>query len=506
MAGMDTIDKVNFAFNAYDFESTESLFYDEVTLLFRACARGLKKSCPTQAVFASVTNSDAESYATLFYQNLEKDQSSEKINFLEFRVFCCTHPVISSWLKMVSSIPSGSNSRSNQVSLGMDDLDVVLYKSWPRYSVFEAGQLHAVKLFRVVNPLDLATKITEADLPQANEPSAVNAGLSVNDANSELSSQMTPYREMTAEEEEELERIRAEEAEARKKAALPPPPPLTWFKAADKARPEDLPPLRKDAPQDTLSPLWMHGFGSSSAPRMKRTGFYTHNGSVLYPASNHVITMKKDEEGVWSQQVLSEHKFPITCMDMDGTATLLATGDRVMGFDDFGEPTQPNFFAVVNIWNLKTGAVKGTITAPASAAGVRYLDFSADGKLLLVLMEDNFNTLNIYNVDSLTLVFTKKLFDPVGGTSSVAEKILDVKFSGTDSIFATAGTFGMTFYVDEGASFMNPQGLRCYEKRAALYQKIGQDASSTVTTSLCRFEYPDEIVAGTAVRTYLTYP
>jgi hypothetical protein len=496
-SGMDTVDKVNFAFNAYDFESTETLFFDEVTLLFRACARGLKKSCPSQAVFSQVTNAEAESYASLFFQNLQRDPSSEKINFLEFRSFCCTHPVISSWLKMVSAIPTST--KNGQASVGLDDLDVILYRSWPQYSVFDS-ELHSIKFGRVYNLMDLATRVTESDLPSPpsdGQPAASNA----NDVVSEApSSEFTPFKEITAEEEEEQERAKAAVAEAIRIASLPPPPPLTWFKAADKGRPEELPPLRKDAAQDTLSALWIHGFGSSSAPRMRRAGCYDANGSIVYPASNHVISLKKDEEGVWSQKHLSEHKMPITCMDIDTSGTLLATGDRVTGVDDFGQPVlNTTLSSIVNIWNLKNGSIRGTITLPSSASGVRYVDFSADSKYLLVLLEDSSNTICIYDLETLNLVFTNKLFDPLAAGATVAERILDIKFCATNSIFATAGTFGVTFFVDEGASFMNPQGLKCYEKRTALYQKTGSDASSVVATALTRFEFPDELVSGTAV-------
>lgn len=81
--------------------------------------------------------------------------------------------------------------------------------------------------------------------------------------------------EITAEEDEEARTARA----AAWAAAHPPepaaPPVLPWFTVADLALPEEPPPVRSDAPEDTLEPLWVHGYGSAAAPRMRRNTFYT---------------------------------------------------------------------------------------------------------------------------------------------------------------------------------------------------------------------------------------
>lgn len=77
--------------------------------------------------------------------------------------------------------------------------------------------------------------------------------------------------------------------------------------------------------------------------------------------------------------------------------------------------------------------------------------------------------------------------------------IIDCRFAGTDSVFVTAGTDGVNFYVDEGSSFLGSKAMRCYEKREGYYQGRGSEAEGVVATSLCRFERKEECIVGTAL-------
>ncbi len=519
---MDTVDKMNFAFNAYDFDSTGTLYFDEVTLLFRACSQGLAKVFPTQTVFTSTTNAEAESYATLFFKSVDREiTAGNKILSSEFNNYCSTHPVISSWLKMVGVLALAVPMRS-EVS-GLDDIDVLSYRSWPNQIPLTAP---VCRFKRIVRPLELASTVTESDFapPPPPEPVVEVVGMtpiaaatsSTNNYNNNNNSQSSQHQsqsqsqsqqvdEITAEEDEILELAR-KEAEMRANSAPPPrPSPLTWFPAANRMIPEDAPTGRKDPSQDTLTPVWVHGFGSSSAPRMRRNCVYSSTGAILYPASNHVVALKKDEEGVWSQKILSEHVFPLTCLDIDSTGTKLATADRIVGYDSFGKPlSEMTSVARINIWDLQSGSVSGNIAVSPSAVGVRLLDFSANGKYLLALLEDAVNTVTIYDTTTCVSVFTRQLFEPskFNQKNMEAEKILDIKFSGTNSIFATAGTNGVTFYVEEGTSFMGTKGFKSYDKRKGLYQTIGKAAESTVASALARFEFPDETISGTTVNIY----
>jgi hypothetical protein len=156
---MDTIDKINFIFNAYDFEHSQSLLFDEVTLLFRSCLKGnvnvpffdhklsdsphygdeivysnltnrmrlirgllclgLSKVCNKQALITSTTNVDAENYANFLFNSVNpnlnttwkpnEDRRGLKITNSHFLSFCLSHPIVSSWLNMLARIPPHSS-------------------------------------------------------------------------------------------------------------------------------------------------------------------------------------------------------------------------------------------------------------------------------------------------------------------------------------------------------------------------------------------------------------
>lgn len=65
--GMDTVDKLFFVFNAYDFNSSGSLCYDELSLLLRSAVKGLQKVCPDVPVFNLATSVEVEAYADLIF-------------------------------------------------------------------------------------------------------------------------------------------------------------------------------------------------------------------------------------------------------------------------------------------------------------------------------------------------------------------------------------------------------------------------------------------------------
>ena len=138
------------------------------------------------------------------------------------------------------------------------------------------------------------------------------------------------------------------------------------------------------------------------------------------------------------------------------------------------------------------------------AAGVRYLDFSTDGKFLLALLEDQENTVCMYSTSTFDVVALMPLNLPTETIQAdfEPEKILDIRFAQTGSIFATAGSKGVTFYVEEGPSILGTGGLRVFERRTALYQKIGKEAEGAVFTVLSKFEMPDEMIAGSQVRVH----
>lgn len=83
---MDTVDKLYFVFNAYDFNSSNSLCYDELSLLLRSSVKGLQKACPDYEVFNSTTGIEVDAYAELIFaakgQNLTDKTKKERVFIL----------------------------------------------------------------------------------------------------------------------------------------------------------------------------------------------------------------------------------------------------------------------------------------------------------------------------------------------------------------------------------------------------------------------------------------
>ena len=62
LSAMDTVEKILFLFNLYDFDSTDSLSIDDITLMMVTAVRGLKKIFPESGAFC-VKESTIEFYA-----------------------------------------------------------------------------------------------------------------------------------------------------------------------------------------------------------------------------------------------------------------------------------------------------------------------------------------------------------------------------------------------------------------------------------------------------------
>jgi hypothetical protein len=96
---MDTIDKIHFAFCAYDFDNAGSLSFDEATLLLRSVVQGLGKVSPSNVIFTSPTPAEVERFTGLVFQYANKEggsKSQSRVNTAEFRSYCSAHPVTSS--------------------------------------------------------------------------------------------------------------------------------------------------------------------------------------------------------------------------------------------------------------------------------------------------------------------------------------------------------------------------------------------------------------------------
>jgi Ca2+-binding EF-hand superfamily protein len=151
LSGMDTVDKIYFVFNAYDFDGKGSLSYNELALLLQSAVSGLVKAFPTQRVFTSISNADAESYAKLVFGD---KPASGRLSIADFRSYFSTHPVISSFFKYFASITPLQLIDDTRVTTGYDAADLPIYLSVDTYTPIIARAKRPAKMAVSVSPLD----------------------------------------------------------------------------------------------------------------------------------------------------------------------------------------------------------------------------------------------------------------------------------------------------------------------------------------------------------------
>jgi WD40 repeat protein len=502
---MDTIDKIHFAFCAYDFDNAGSLSFDEATLLLRSVVQGLGKVSPSNVIFTSPTPAEVERFTGLVFQYANKEggsKSQSRVNTAEFRSYCSAHPVTSSWLKTVAQFPAES-AAGNTLSAELGDPAVVL---GPAASQVYTQARHPHQSASIISEEDYliiaATKAQEAAEAAKPKNTDILGGGGEGDGEDE--------------DEESQEARRAAQAAALAAAAASDPdapvlPP--WASAVELLRPEDAPTeARNDPPEDLFEPVWMTGVniartgeaGAVAAPYMHRCVKYANmtlppvpeaapEGEEVAPvvpptvvlgsAAAQVFVMRKEEEAGWNQRLHTQHTGAVTCLDVHYARNLLVTAEST--------PAAAGGSRVV-LWALDTLAVQTTI---ATKHGVKFLDLSENGAHLLVVTDDLASTVTMYEIPSGRAVYARPL---LLGPRTVKDCITDVRFTGTTAMFAVGSAMqGVTFYVEEGGSFMGENGLKLYEERSGLYQAVGRPAVGAAVTELCRFEGADELVAGT---------
>jgi WD40 repeat protein len=252
-----------------------------------------------------------------------------------------------------------------------------------------------------------------------------------------------------------------------------------WFNLADSMLPEEPPAARPDPPEDAMEPQWIHG---NRCYDVRSNVKYASTGNILFFVSAIGVNMSKDSEtGLWNQKLLFDHDAPLTCLDVDPTKRFFATADRVDGVLGGNQKE-----AKIIIWDALTNSRKLSVSV-TGCLGIRYLDFSADAKYLICLSTDQHNFLMMYEVETLRLVYSAFLG---------ASKVMDIKFTLSNSVFAVAGADGMDFYTEEGGSFMSSSGMKIYEKRLGLFQSVGKAAEGIVISCLSEFEGTDEMISG----------
>lgn len=520
MSGMDDKDKIKFAFTIYDFQGSNRLSIDELILLLNSAVKGIAKVFPTQHVFTSPTVVDVEQYSLLIFDNVKKNIDDEFIIQSDLASYCLNHPVISSWLKHFSFIlpttpflPTGNKNAGIYVASEFCSNHVVNVKS--------SSCPH-------ITALSLADGIeTRAEylLKQANELAAVNAQKEAEKAfqscriQAEQLAQANGITVFAAAKASGIDLIGTAKAagvnlvelyEVKKKPDKLMPddnggieviePPLAtssiaeteiietrpWFAFADVGKPDETPPNRIDTPEDTLDPLWIHGYSGY----IKHSASYDANGNPFFIASRHIIKMSKNEEGIWGQTALSNHQYPITCMAVSSSGKILVTGDMISLLSPSLAKGETAENSKLVFWNLTTNQISSIINIPNTTAyGIQSIDFSSDEKHVLVVLINNGSCSTvIYHIASQSIIYSK----------IQANQIFDAKFLGSNcSSFSTAGNKGVDFFFEEIGSFVGDGSFKSYDAFPGLYQHKGANAIGNAATCLCKFAAADELLSGT---------
>jgi hypothetical protein len=256
---MDYIDKFNFCFACYDFDNSGMLSKDEVVLLIRSAVKGLCKICDVP----EPASDDLDQATSIIFADIDRS-GDNKISVFEFQTHAILQPVVASWIRAFSNVQQGVI----VPKLPVNDLDV---NGMVFHVVQEGGGEKGILSRSKLDANPLIASGTYRHISAGNTPkggaNAAGAGRSnglfggffgskkntpetVSEGNEALGDASTHANGLA------VERVPGVETVAGG-------PKLPWGERADLCRPEEVPPSRRDPPEDVVQPLWLHGCRAS---------------------------------------------------------------------------------------------------------------------------------------------------------------------------------------------------------------------------------------------------
>ena len=120
VSGMETIEKLQFIYSAYDFNTSNAITVDETILLLRSIIKGIAKVCPEQGQsllkldnMEKSLNECVEGYVNHLFKF---SGGNRTINSKNFQNYSLSHPVITSWLTYCASFPFDAVASSTQMA------------------------------------------------------------------------------------------------------------------------------------------------------------------------------------------------------------------------------------------------------------------------------------------------------------------------------------------------------------------------------------------------------
>jgi WD40 repeat protein len=477
---MESREKVNFIFAAYDFSGGGELSYDESLLLFRSVAKGISKTCPGQAEVLFGASTIQEVLDTKI-DGIVTNAMNDCLTLDALQAYSSSHPVTNSWLNFCTQFMGEEVAASE---------DVVS-------KVFDSSTLSQDITF---TPTAYVPYTDYMGVEEVKEETPEDGSKAEEGSNVEVSQEVTEESKETVEEAGNEGEAKDEGASLLKKNPKVKNSLITpWMNKAMLFKPDEMPAPRSDDPTDIFDLTWLHGV--SGANGFSDSVIYTANHNVVYAASNYVVVAsmaaaegdgEEAEEGAppsgtWSQKVYRQHAHPVSALAVNTKKTQFASADVAAAGETSEDPTK------IIVWDASTITPAACfVTAREAGVGVRSMDFSKDGRLLLALMNDMHNTINIYDIESGTIIFTVRHGND--------EMVANACFTGSPDVFIVAGSKGATFYVNEGNNFLAGSGFTKYERRIGLLGSFAAQftGTSVIQTNVCRFEFADEAVTGTA--------
>jgi WD40 repeat protein len=163
---------------------------------------------------------------------------------------------------------------------------------------------------------------------------------------------------------------------------------------------------------------------------------FTSTSSVVFFSGNKAIVEEVTKDNK-IQTFFTTHRNDVSCMDLHKNKELVATGDLA----------SHNKSGQVYVWHFQTKAIISSLTATGTG-GVLKVKFSTEGTKLLVVSNDQYHTLDVFDYINNRLITSIQVDE---------RPILEISFKG-DNDFVTLTSSGVRFWELKGVNLISTRG------------------------------------------------
>jgi WD40 repeat protein len=195
----------------------------------------------------------------------------------------------------------------------------------------------------------------------------------------------------------------------------------------------NIPKRQGEAPDQNLELKYIFGCKFEGVVNFAK---FTAASSVAFFSGNKAIVeeVSKDTK---VQTFFTQHRNDISCLDLHKNKELVATG----------ELCPQGQRGKVYVWHFQTKAIVSSLTATGTG-GVIKVKFSGEGTKLLVVSNDQYHTLDVFDYLNNRLITSVQVDE---------RPVLDISFKG-DNDFVTLTSAGVRFWEQKGANLVSTRG------------------------------------------------